>query len=81
MSVVIIIIGGAATYCSMWLLFHVSDKRVLRLIRPRWNPKMPKSEVEAYRATNIIFLAVVLMVMGALLLTIGVLRLFGVVSG
>lgn len=81
MSVVLIIIGGTATCFSWWLLFHISDKNILRRFRPRWNPKMSKSNTEAYRSMNIALVAVMLMIIGSILLMAGVLRLFGLASG
>jgi uncharacterized membrane protein len=81
MSVILIIIGGAATWFSFWLLLHISDKKMLRRFRPRWSPKMSKSDTEAYRSTNIALVAVVLMAIGSLMLIAGVLRLFGLAGG
>lgn len=81
MSIVLIIIGGAATCFSLWLLLHISDKRVLRRIRPRLSPKMSKSDTEAYRSMNIAMVAIFFLIMGSLLLMAGVLRLFGLASG
>jgi uncharacterized membrane protein len=80
MSVILTVVGVAITFCSVWLMFHLSDKRVLRRLRPRWNPKMSKSETEEYRQVNTALLAMVLMVMGSILLLAGVLRLFGIGS-
>jgi hypothetical protein len=48
LSAILIIIGGAITFFSGWLLLHASDRRVLRLLRSPLNPKVSK----AYREAN-----------------------------
>jgi hypothetical protein len=76
-TIVLIIVGGFATYLSWWLLFNLSDPRMKRLIRPRWTPPMSRQDYKAYREANFAFVAIALMIIGTILLMAGVLRAFG----
>ncbi len=76
LSAILIIIGGAITFFSGWLLLHTSDRRVLRLLRSPLNPKVSK----AYREANAALVAVIIMIMGVMILGAGVVGLFGLAN-
>jgi hypothetical protein len=80
MSVILIIIGGALTYFSFWLLLHISDNKVQRYFSSWLNDRLSKDkdEAESYRTFNGAMVAVVLMVIGMILVVGGIAKLFGV---
>ena len=77
MSVVLIVIGGALTCLSWWVLFHLSDQKIHRFIRPRGIVPMSKENTEGYQEINLALIAIVIMIMGAMLLIGGIAKLFG----
>jgi hypothetical protein len=81
MSVILIIIGGALTCFSFWLLLHLSDEKVQRHFRSWWTDKMSHEDAEGFRTMNGALIAVFFMVMGMVLLVGGVARLFGLMPG
>ncbi len=80
MGIILIIVGGTATYFSWWILLHLSDKKVKRYLRPRGIVTMSKDNSEAYREINAALIAIVIMIMGAMLLIGGIAKLFGFVN-
>ena len=75
MSFVLVLIGGVITCFSWWLLLHISDRKLLRRLRPRWNSRMSKEEAVAYRSTNLAMVAIIIMVMGSMILIAGLTEL------
>jgi hypothetical protein len=77
----LIVFGTAVTAGSWWLLIHLSDRRVLRRFRPKWNPlqgKLTHDETVAQRSLFVAFCAIILMLMGTVSLMAGILRAFGI---
>jgi hypothetical protein len=75
-SISLIIIGGAITIFSWWLLLHISDRRVLRFMRSPF--KLRVSNI--YRETNVALAAVIIMIIGMIILGAGVVGLFGLAN-
>jgi hypothetical protein len=80
-DITLIIVGSASLNACWWLLTHISEWRVIRRFRPRgdpWYPTKPtRDEVRAERTAMTACVAVFLLMLGALLLMSGVMRLFG----
>jgi hypothetical protein len=79
MSIILIIIGGALTYFSFWLLIHLSDEKVQRHFGSWLNDRLSKDKIDAesYPTYNGAMFGVVLMVIGMVLVVAGVAGLFG----
>ncbi|HEX8491777.1 MAG TPA: hypothetical protein VF658_02955 [Pyrinomonadaceae bacterium] len=77
MSIILIVIGGILTCLSWWLLFHLSDEKIHRLIYPRGIAPMSKESSEAYQEINLALIAIVVMIMGTMLLIGGIAKLMG----
>jgi hypothetical protein len=76
----LIIFGVAATLASGWLLTHLSDRSVLRWMRPRtfFVPRpLRHDETVAQRSLTVAFAGIFFLIVGTVCLMSGVLRLFG----
>ena len=74
---IMIIVGALLTAIGWWLLVHNSDRKLLRIFRPRYeNLGMSKDETVASRSLNLAFFAIIIKLFGAILLIAGILRLF-----
>jgi len=80
-DVTMIIVGCASMVACWWLLTHLSEWRVVRWFRPRGDYLRPTKptpgEIRTERSVMAAFVGVFLLLLGALLLMSGVLRLFG----
>lgn len=75
----LILFGSGGLFASWWLLIHLSDRRVLRHLRPRtFFPRpLTHDETVAQRQLHVAFFAIILTVMSSVFLMGGVCRAFG----
>lgn len=76
----LIILGSATLVVSWWLLTHLSDRRILRRVRPRVyfvQRQLTHDEAVAQRSLTVALAGVFFLMLGALCLMAGIMRLFG----
>ena len=77
----LLIIGAVFGIGGWWLLIHLSDRRILRRLRPPWivpiRGKVTHDETVAQRSLFVGFAAMILIVIGTLNVLAGIVRLFG----
>lgn len=76
----LVIFGATILFASWWLLTHISDRRIVRRMRrtPVLVPRpMTHDEAVAQRSLQVAFVGIFLLILGALCLISGFLRIFG----
>ena len=79
-DVALILFGVAAALASWWLLTHLSDRRILRRMRPQTyfvQRALTHDETVADRSLTLAFAGILLLIIGAVSLVSGAVRLFG----
>jgi hypothetical protein len=77
MSIVLILIGAAVTYCGWRLLFRISDEKVHRRFRSWWMERMSKEDAAGFQvAVGAIFIMFV-MFAGIGMVLLGLANLLG----
>ena len=83
-DIALIILGSLAVLASWCLLNHFSDRRILRRLLPRtfnFPRALTHDETVAERSLRVALIGILVLVIGAILLMSGILRLFDIGRG